>query len=511
MERRSGRQPTGPPRRPAQSTRNDKPRLPKRKPATNLFFAAIFVLVGIYVVGYIYNHVLRDNVDSVRIEAAYMDVAATFAGVIIRDEAVYHATLSGEIIFHVEQHSRVRRNTVVAGIRDWVATDQTDGSEQASGQQAALNSQFGGQMLNDVEISQANNQILAMIESAGFAANVEISDLQELGARVSREIAGRNQLYFAGNSGLADAQIESHAATATQAAASNISAQTQGIVSFYMDGLEAVLTPNNLTNIPIATTRAQSQNFTAERQISQGQGVFRIVRSNDWFIAAHIPRHYAQNWTTNSQITIFVNQPDGILPLNVNPYRLIEQGNYFYTVFITNFETLRFIDQRDISFQLRQNPAQGLQIPRTAIVQLSIFPIERDFVRDDYEMMVVTRNDGRILAVAGWISNDGAYFYALADGSNLRVGDVLIHEELGDFTIELIEVVHGVFVTNRGHTLFRQIHLPQNFNQNVTQNSYNNFNAADYIVLDAAENPHIRLFDWIIRDAGDVDNRLILN
>ncbi|MDR2168270.1 MAG: hypothetical protein LBE35_10565 [Clostridiales bacterium] len=475
--------------------RRPQKRPPKRKTGTNLFFAAVFVLLGIYVVGYIYNHVLRDDVDQVRIEAAYMDIAASFAGVIIRDEVVEFATRSGEIVFHVEQHTRVRRGHAVASIRDSVAASYLN--DLANIEQEAILRAQAGSVANQGEINLHNSQILAILNSAEFGENADISALQELGARIGNEIARRNELYFAG-----DFELAGQRATAVanfSGASVNISAQTPGIVSIYMDGLEEVLTPANLTNIPISTIQGNRQNFAAERNIFQGDGAFRIIRTNDWYIAAHIPRVYAQNWTTQTNITIFVNQPDGILPLNVEVYRLVDQGLDFYAVFRTNFETLRFIDQRNISFQLRQNPAQGLRLPRSAIVERSIFPIPLDFARDEYEMMVAVLDSGRTVPISGWISNEGNEFYVLADGSNLRVGDIIVSGD-ENFTIEFIEVVQGVFVSNRGHALFRQIYLPQNFHAD-----------ADYIVLDPEENPHIRLFDWIVRDGGNVENRLLLN
>ncbi|MCL2620495.1 MAG: hypothetical protein FWD97_06155 [Defluviitaleaceae bacterium] len=377
----------------------------RRRLRVEVFFAFVLLLLGIYVAGYVYTHVLQADVEQMRIEAGYVDPPTAFNGVIIRDEAVYRGVTGVNLNFHVEEFRRVRAGHMVAG-----------------------------------------------------------------GISVSRP----------------------------------------GVVSFHVDGLENAFTPANMGNIPRNAIQAQTQRYehyieeTAEDYETPIRDAFRVVRGNDWFVAAYVPMPYAQNWFIDLSLTIFMQDDEELVPLNVSVYRLLHDGDDVYVVFRTNSSVLRFINHRFITFQLQQNPVQGLKIPTTALVELSAFPVPRDFAWERYGMMTTDHYIGNgetvIEPVSGWVSSDGTTFYILADGSNLRVGDTIIHEGI-PFTLDFIRAVPGVFVANRGHALFRQVTLPLHFD-------YNN---SGFIILDIATNPYIRLFDWIVVDGQNVDNRLLLN
>ncbi|MCL2170115.1 MAG: hypothetical protein FWB74_08845 [Defluviitaleaceae bacterium] len=436
-----------------QSPKNQD-KTPLRENKTHLFFGITFAIILLYLVGHYMTAVLDENVEQVRIELAYLEPPASFYGVIVRDEAVYFASSGANLIFHVENLTRVRAGHVVASPSAGGAAGLLDFSE-AQGDATAH-----------------NYALRHTIENADLST---LSDLQALGLSTAHAMAERN--------------FELAASLAPAATGGSISALAAGIVSYHIDGFENIFTPENMNDI---------SNFNPTG--SSNSGAFRVVRSNDWYIVAAIPSHYAAPLLARAHTTIYVSQPSGLLPLNVAVYRMTDSGNgYFHTIFMTNFETLRFIDQRNVTFQLSPNPGQGLLIPRTAIVERSIFPVPRNFVAADRETITVQTAEGTAFAVAGWLSNDGNYFYILADGSNLRTHDTLIFED-EYFEIGLIKTVQGVFVSNRGHSLFRQIFLPENF-----------YFGLDYVVLEPAENPHIQLFDWIIHDAGSVDNRDLLN
>ncbi|MCL2854714.1 MAG: hypothetical protein FWE21_03750 [Defluviitaleaceae bacterium] len=381
---------------------NQPPKNPqKRRLRVEVFFAFVLVLLGVYVAGYVYTHVLRADVEQMRIEMGYADQPTGFNGIIIRDEAVYRSPHGGNLTFRVQELRRVRAGQEVAN-----------------------------------------------------------------GVAVSRP----------------------------------------GIVSFHVDGFENTFTPDTMGNIPrnameIQLPESDEQDY---EQAPQAQNSFRVVRGNDWFIASYVPMIYAQNWHVDLNITIFINDGDELIALPVMVYRLLHSGNDAYVVLRTNFEVLRFINHRTVTFQLQQNPVQGLRVPASAIVELSTFPVPRDFVQERYRMMTVDRrisdNETAVEPVAGWTSSDGTVFYILADGSNLRVGDTISNDG-NPFVLGFIQTVPGVFVANRGHAVFRQITLPLQFGYNET----------DFVILNPANNPYIHLFDWIVVDGQNVDNRLLLH
>ena len=494
-----------PPNRPIQPRQPQNEKMPqnarppefvpvKRKVKTHKFFGLFFLILTIYLIGHLSANTAGSSIDQVRIEMGYWTPPTLFPAVIVRDEVVHTATRSGELTMYVDNLARVRAGQTVASVRDATVSMYMDGLTQATYDAVARRLNENLQFNN---ASESNEQIINIASEIEFSWTASVLQLQEIGRTINAAFEVRNQAYTYNDPALT--QVYTAAATGLSAAAAGIAANSAGIVSSYLDGLENVLTYANLSAVSTINIQAQYNNFAPTQEISAGQPAFRIMQSNDWYIVSRVAREYAASWNVGAQITIFVEQPDMLLPLRVHVYRLIDQGSEFYVVFSTNLETLRFMDQRNINFQLTQNPQEGLKVPRYAIVERSILPVPRDFIMEVSQVMVVERQDGNTVPVFGWLSNNGEHFYVLAEGDGLRAGDTIVHGH-DEFTIDFVRVVQGVFVTNRGHSLFRQITLPENFDPQ-----------AEYIVLSVQDNPHIQLFDWIVADARDVDNRITLN
>ncbi|MDR2183833.1 MAG: hypothetical protein LBE55_06625, partial [Clostridiales bacterium] len=70
-------------------------KFPKRKLRIEAFFAFVFFLVILYIIGYFYTSARRPEISQMRLEMGVIAQPAAFNGVIIRDEAVYYATDAG--------------------------------------------------------------------------------------------------------------------------------------------------------------------------------------------------------------------------------------------------------------------------------------------------------------------------------------------------------------------------------------------------------------------------------
>lgn len=357
--------------------------------------------------------------------------------------------------------------------------------------------------------------VLGYVHTHGLQANVEQMRIEAGYTEPPTTFGGviiRDEVVYNGAPGVnLHFNVEEHRRVrAGHVVAGNIAVGRPGVVSFHVDGLENAFTPGNMGNIPRNALQNHRQSYgyyneeTPEGNENQIHDAFRVVRSNDWFVASYIPMVYAQNWFVGLNLTIFIQDDDGLVPIDMSIYGLQHGAEEAYVILRTNSYVLRFINHRFITFQLQENPVQGLKIPTTALVEISTFPVPREFIWERYQMATVDLYTGNgeivIRPVFGWTSSDGAIFYILSDVGGLRVGDIILQQD-NQFTLEFIRTVPGVFVSNRGHANFRQVTLPLQFD----------YNESDFIVLDMAANPYIRLFDWVVVDGQGVDNRLLLN
>jgi len=494
-------------RAPTKGSHRRNPReFPKRKLRTEAFFGFVFVLIIIYVIGYLYNDAQRPEISQMRVEMGALSWPTSFSGIIVRDEAVYYATDAGALLFHVENHERVRSGRVVASIQDASRVEALQ-ADLAAIDQGVVDTQRqrAGLAINEDEIARRNQAIMRYVDNVTFAlATGEIGGIFALGGAVRQSMSSRNQLYFSGEAAVgeyADARIRTLAGITE--AISEVRAGQSGIFSNVVDGLEGQLTVNNLSSISrelIADSVYPPAFYNPE--VDVGDSLFRIVRSNDWYIAAYISHEYTINWMTGSFVTLFVENGEAVIPLDVQVRNMTDVGGEVYVVFQTNNDLMRFIDRRHISFRFARDAREGFKVPQTAIVEASRFPVPSQFVFIEGNVMAVNIMMGDSIvtdSVTGSFSADGVMFNIMSDSSRLRVGDTIVMDDV-TFRIETINTATGVFVTNLGATIFREITTEGSFAEN-----------AEYIILDPARNPNLRLFDRIVADARAVSDRLLLH
>ncbi|MCL2396610.1 MAG: hypothetical protein FWC93_00935 [Defluviitaleaceae bacterium] len=504
-------QPGRPVRRPAAARKPDiRPRrFPARRPKTGAFFGFIFVMIAIYIGGYIYNSMMRPEISQTRVEMGSIALPTRFNGIILRDEVVYHADAAGALVFHAEDHERVRRGRVVATIQDAAAVEAHRRSLARVDQEAVdAQRQRTGIAINEEEIAQRNRGIATHVSAAAFGLSAgDVGGAFGLSYRVRDGLVSRNELYFSDEAAMREFNTVRAATLADMSGAiQQVTVANPGILAAAVDGLEDVATPTNMTNISreIIENNAPVSTFS-DIEVAPGDGLFRIIRSNDWYIAAYLPRRYGENLAPNATVTIYAESGGQMVPLASQIYHLADAGNDIYVVFRTNRDMMRFIDRRHVSFQLTANPQEGFKIPQNAIVEGSFFPVPADFVFIEREVRVVNLVVGesiRTVPVSGSRSLDGSTFDIMAEGSELRVGDELAFDGEEPFRLAAIDTAIGVYVTNMGVTQFRRISLEDNFGEN-----------AEYVILnpDPRINPNIRIFDRIVADARGIGNRHLLN
>ena len=484
----------------------------KNSGRTEKFFALCALLVAVYIGGHFWTQASRPQISQMRIEVAALDAPAAFSGLIIRDEVVYHANDAGALFFHVDNHERVRRGALVASIQDAPIVQAHNAALFDIEQDAVLAQRDRGQMFaNASEIAHVNQSIMRYVDNAAFdLAGGDISRVFGLANAVQNGISSRNNLYFADDV-LEDMVITRDRLLADIAEATSTKHATLGgVISWHVDELahEPSLSVDNVANIPREFILGGQVPATMRPAYAQpGDALFRIVRFGDMFIVALIPQHYVQGWQQGAFVTIFAQAEGGVHPLMAQIHTLRDNGLEYYVVLQTNSDSMRFIDARRINFRLEEIAQEGLKIPHEAIVERSRFviPSEFTFILNNMRVVNLLVDDNITpVEVLGNFSASGSYFYAMRDGGQLRLGDVLtttVDDENITHQIAEISTVTGIFVTTRGVTAaFRQINTDGHFGEN-----------SDFIILNPANNPGLSRFDQIAADAGAIYDRLLLH
>lgn len=103
--------------------------------------------------------------------------------------------------------------------------------------------------------------------------------------------------------------------------------------------------------------------------VKEGDPLFRIVRSNQWYIVSNFPANEVLDWEVGSTKKLNLIGEDTTTAVSAT-IRSITPGETETKVVFSCFTYMdEFMDSRTISFSLESETVEGLKIPNNAIVE----------------------------------------------------------------------------------------------------------------------------------------------
>jgi hypothetical protein len=434
----------------------------------------------------------------------------TYEGVIIRHETVFFAEGEGSVVRLVNGTDRVRVNDYVCVIQD---DSQVGGLVRslANINRNILSAQYnrGELSLYDEDVRRANGVMKLILDEYAFALSEgNPAMIYAVREKLDEVLNGRNELLLNEEKGDLRNMIADRNAYEEQLenAKHLVRADVSGTVSFRLDGKENQFRPDGMENLILEATRqripAASENTG---RVNEGDPIFKVVTSNEWYIAAHIGRQATVGWHQGDARIIYVQSGNSYVRLDtrLHTVRNVTQNSreYTYVVFRMDRHMADYIDARSISFRLDKGAFEGFKIPSAAIVERTMLMIPNSFIENENgRTSVVRRLDGVDARIAVDVtSRDDDFSYVILDFSGLRLRDVLVRDG-AVHEISQVRGIRGVYVINSGATEFRTVSVEGNFSQN-----------SEYTVLDPRFNRNIRVHDNIVADGRNVENRQVVH
>ena len=497
-----------------------KKRDTKRKPPQDIFsyfvIAAIFVVILIYVGNAIINYIDSPEISIGVVSMGAIETPQIVEGIIIRDERVYTSSSAGVVTFNFGEGERVRRDSIVCVIVDpQTEAILTQSLAEVEAQIFNVQNMRADLILSSPEIEQKNAQIRQMV-NAGVPRllTVGISAVYEFRDNISQTIDSRNQIILTEGYGSARELVENRTVfdERLRNARDVVRATYSGIVSHWVDGLEDVFTFDTINNLLPEQIRfsADFSRIRASQTVEAGDKLFKIVRSNEWYIAAFIPNDNIIDWLPGSDRIIYIesaHQEDLFIPIEMRIARLVSGESMSYVVLRSNRFMIDYLNVRNIRFKTSRDEHSGFKIPRAAIVDRTVLRIPTEFIFDNENgFFVMRRIDGvdslAAVNLASTFSTEEPTVYIHQDFDVLRLGDIVVRGGDNPETHSVTEVdnIRGIFKINRGYTEFFRVHIDENTRE-----------SGGYYILDPGLNAGLRISDRIILDARNVRERQIIN
>ena len=464
--------------------------------------ALVFVFVSAYMVSGLSARLQTPEIATISPGFGNIAQPTIFSGVIVRDETVYTADRAGIVEFSAGHLERVRPRQAVASISDEVyVADVAENIEELDRMILEMQARRGDISAFSADVTRMNEQLQASVDShIPRVTGQSFEELHDFADNARHLLNLRNQMLLTESRGSVQSMV-SERERAVQRRDNNIShvaVDRGGILSYIVDGLEDILTIENLRGLEPEQTR-QSVDYTTllrRREVAEGDSVFKVVNSNTWFIAAYLPFEAVADWQANDLRRVYLQTGDTFRQMETYVEHIDHtQAGSFVVLRLSRFLT-DFMDRRDINFRLSNIVRDSLKIPSHVVSTMDAVRIPAEFVHraDAPNPSVVRRsNDGSPdqSSQLHVYRRNSEFVYALTAINNLTIGDRLAHPDYDQQThiIDEIVLIRGVFVLNFGFADFVEI----NVGEDITV-------IDDHIVIEASANRRVTPSSQIILD-----------
>ena len=527
-----GRNYPDPRRRPAASlSRASRQRRPKinanvatarmmrnRRKGINYSVSVVSVLFFSFILVYLAWSAIQFFQPSVATEVVRMDmleVQLFTPALIVRDERVYRADISGTVVSFVRDFERVREgDMIVSVLQDIDAVEAIQAARREIEDQAIGMHGRRFHTPAEIEIDRINTSLRGLMDSSmSDFSRLNMSELYLLSERLIEHTEFRNQTII--NSirpVLLDIDRElTHAEQVQDLHMHNIVASRGGLFSPFIDGLEYRLTPFSVRDLSRADTLhvVDHAAIIPAREVEEGEPIFKIV-GNTWYVAAYLPLSELEGFAVHQNRTIFLESEDTgrFEPINMRIVHMYTYVTDAFIIFRSSRNVDRFLNQRNVNVRIRDNIQNGLRIPTTAIATRNLVRVPTTHLHGVEGNHFVQRSIGEGVTerVNVFVNNvSEGYAYILNEGMLLAIGDVLAPFDLDYGHIVLFDIniitVRGVFRANLGVAEFTRIFLDEEIPDI----------GVGHVILNPARNRGIRQFDTIVTDASTVREGDLVN
>ncbi|WP_312811240.1 HlyD family efflux transporter periplasmic adaptor subunit [Sedimentibacter sp.] len=328
----------------------------------NFFFSLIAVCIVIYIF-----QSLHGSVETIVAEKGDLENIIKAEGIIVKDERIYNATLDGSVTYYYEEGSKVKQGQLIANLN----TDSN--SVQINKQIAEIEAAINSKKKNSE--SAASTESLALYED-NIQASILKSELDNM-----YDIVGQvdNNGALSVNQDIYDSydinQLENMKKDLEKSISTNkvpyYSAKA-GIITYKIDGLEEVYNIDDVYNLTASSTLKKeyttSDKFNKET-VSANEGILKIIRNFDYYIAATVDNEKAKLFTEDKYIKTRIHS-DGhyhevwgfIKKINYGSEQsvlILYFDDYFYKIY----------DKRYVDLELITDIYEGIKINTKSLTE----------------------------------------------------------------------------------------------------------------------------------------------
>ena len=390
----------------------------KKRRLIALFFTTLVIL---FIIIYVFPNVTGALKKTEIIEYGSIQVTDKVTAYFVRNENVYFANKSGSIKYYIQEGDLVRKGTKVLDIVSGAQDDEKSSYQSIMERISRFN---GGESIFSDDIKKITEQLVKLESERDTAINQKE---MEQAARLDDQIKRLNQKkdYIEANDNSAKEEIIKQNKTLNGAGIipDNYICNTNGLISYYIDGYESEFTPENMALLnkeKVQSLNIEVQNLTRDTTLSK-EPLYKVVDNKKWYVVFWVAPENIVKYEKDHKATI--NLPLG--PVEGKIYDIIDNKDEWLVILEFNKYYEEFAQIRKIDAEVVTSDYDGLIIPNESITSKDGQP--GVYVKD--------KNGEYVFKPVKIITSDGesslvevSYYYT--DAGAKKVETVNIYDEI---------------------------------------------------------------------------------
>lgn len=447
-----------------------------RRPININIGIVIFVLIFLYIAISTVIYVTREKVSIYEVVKGSSEELPEISGtgLAIRSESVSSLEASGYVNFYVKEGSRVSIGNTLYTV------DESGNISEILSEATANNN-----VLTEDNISGIKKEISKFISEYNDNNFERVYDFKyDLNTKLIEAVNMNSINKVNGDLSQVDAGVF------------NIKqADKTGIVEFFTDGYET-LTVDSFTNDSFNIKSYKKNQIQYDTPVEAGTPIYKTITNDNWNLIIPITKKQFEAYKDTSVVKIWFPSKD----LNtVANFRTKNMDNKYYCILDLKRYMIQFCDERYIDVLIEGTTADGLKVPKSAVVKKDFNTVPEDFIttRENKERVSeigVTKCQLNSEGVVDYVfhpvniigKKDNLYYVecdTINDSDTLAKSDSQTTYTYGQDKVTL----SGVYNVNTGYTTFRYVDIlsEKNGYYIVKSGSKYGLQVYDQIVLNA--------------------------
>ncbi|MCG8541066.1 MAG: hypothetical protein MJA82_14155 [Clostridia bacterium] len=399
------------------------------KKKQRLYRTLFFSVVILYFIYKLIFGLLIKEPDTQIVEFGELSTEKEYECLIVRNERIVKSPSEGIIKYYVEEGEKVEKNYKVSEIYT------SDVSDEDREQLKKLNSriediQSSKGDLFKIDVDRLNIEINNIVDELRSARiQDDFTKLSDLKIKLESKIDKKRRV--SGDKSFSGANLDrlkgekNKLETRIKNSILQINSPESGIISYYIDGYEEILTPQNLANIKYEFIKGIESNSDKLRydKVIFNQSIFKITDNTAWYIVIITDFDDANSFEIGKKVSVDILESR----ITGKITDKIQDDTKSFIIVRTNQYVSGFNNIRKANFKVIREHREGLKIHRDSVV-------ERDGEMGVFLLSVNRKAIFRPIKVLGYDDDyvivEINYFEVKEGDSSKRVRTVKLYDEV---------------------------------------------------------------------------------